>query len=43
MESAGPETLVQLGQTIQVAGKIAWYQRDPVLPVNSPDQIEVLP
>lgn len=35
-----PENLFHLGDQVTVAGKIVWYQGDPVIYVNDPNQIE---
>ena len=36
---APPETLYAAGQRVQVTGRIEWYQGDPVIYVQRPDQI----
>jgi outer membrane protein assembly factor BamB len=38
-----PNTLYRLGETIRVTGKIEWYEGDPVIYVNDPTQIHVIP
>lgn len=36
------EAFYRVGQTVQVRGKIGWYQGDPAIYLTSPDQIQVL-
>jgi len=40
--ATAPEKQYQIGQEIQVTGKIEWYQGDPVIYVQEPAQIEVV-
>jgi hypothetical protein len=37
-----PDTLINLGDTIRVTGKIVWYQGDPVMWNTDPDAIRML-
>jgi hypothetical protein len=37
--TAPPETLYSAGQHVQITGRIEWYQGDPVIYVQHPDQI----
>ncbi len=37
-----PETIYQEGQQVRVAGKIEWYQGDPVIYVHNPSQVEIV-
>ena len=37
-----PETIYTAGQRVQVTGLIEWYQGDPVIYVNHPDQIRLV-
>ncbi len=36
-----PDKQYQVGQMIQVTGRIGWYQGDPVIYVQNPEQIQV--
>jgi outer membrane protein assembly factor BamB len=40
--AASPETIYSVGQQIQVAGKIEWYQGDPVIYIQTPTQLKLL-
>ncbi|MGL4650689.1 MAG: PQQ-binding-like beta-propeller repeat protein, partial [Caldilineaceae bacterium] len=40
--TAPPDTHYAAGQTIQVSGRIGWYQGDPVITVTSPDQVRLV-
>jgi len=39
---AVPEEYYRIGQAIRVTGKIVWYQGDPVVYAEHPDQIEIV-
>ena len=39
--AAPPETIYQVGQQVQVTGKIEWYQGDPVIYIETPSGMEI--
>lgn len=40
--AAPPETVYRVGQTVRVTGQLEWYQGDPVIYVQTPEQIQVM-
>lgn len=37
-----PEKLYSVGQKVQITGKITWYQGDPVIYIEKPEQVKII-
>ncbi|MCX8025411.1 MAG: hypothetical protein N3A60_09430, partial [Thermanaerothrix sp.] len=40
--AAMPETIYRIGQTVEVKGRITWYQGDPAIFATTPEQIRII-